>query len=427
MRRQLAVTIIGDVRRDRVAALRAELTTMAGDPAGNSLIPFGRFSTTHFARFILLPEALDLDEQPIPAKLVYLADIDEPRAQHFDDLLSFGGAGLDRLFGNCEGYSKRSTSSPRDELRLAWLQEHEVEPSAAYVNTVGRTLEQVQEERRLHEEIAGFVDESAGDWEGLEPTKIRGAIQDFVNTRPDFDWAREPLEEPGITDLARQLPGMLALPVGLLALAPFVVPALPLWATALFARELTDPVDHEKPDDRHIRELAKLEDRAAHNQFSAVGFAKPGFVRRTTINTALKLLDYGSKNIFNRGSLTGVRTIHFARWTYVDDRGRVLFASNYDGSLESYMDDFIDKVAWGLNAVFSNGVGYPRTFGLIFGGARREQEFKDFLRRRQVPPEVWYSAYPELTAANIANNAHVRAGLCSDLSEEETERWLARI
>jgi hypothetical protein len=35
----------------------------------------------------------------------------------------------------------------------------------------------------------------------------------------------------------------------------------------------------------------------------------------------------------------------------------MLFASNYDGSLESYMDDFINKVAWGLNLVFSNGVG----------------------------------------------------------------------
>ena len=34
---------------------------------------------------------------------------------------------------------------------------------------------------------------------------------------------------------------------------------------------------------------------------------------------------------------------------------RVAFLSTYDGSLESYMDDFIDKVAWGLNAIFSNG------------------------------------------------------------------------
>ena len=35
----------------------------------------------------------------------------------------------------------------------------------------------------------------------------------------------------------------------------------------------------------------------------------------------------------------------------------MLFMSNYDGSLESYMDDFINKVGWGLNLSFSHGVG----------------------------------------------------------------------
>jgi len=41
--------------------------------------------------------------------------------------------------------------------------------------------------------------------------------------------------------------------------------------------------------------------------------------------------------------------------------GGCSYASNYDGSLDSYMDDFINKVAYGLNLVFSNGIGYPRT------------------------------------------------------------------
>ena len=44
------------------------------------------------------------------------------------------------------------------------------------------------------------------------------------------------------------------------------------------------------------------------------------------------------------------------------------------------MDDFIDKVAWGLNLVFCNGVGYPRTSWLVRGGARDELAFKDYLR-----------------------------------------------
>ena len=75
------------------------------------------------------------------------------------------------------------------------------------------------------------------------------------------------------------------------------------------------------------------------------------------------------------------------------------------------MDDFIDKVAWGLNAAFSNGYGYPKTRWLFFDGARDELAFKQFLRSHQHPTEVWFSAYPNLTARNIENNAQIRAGL----------------
>jgi hypothetical protein len=112
---------------------------------------------------------------------------------------------------------------------------------------------------------------------------------------------------------------------------------------------------------------------------------------------------------------------------FLDDDRRLIFASNYDGSLESYMDDFIDKVHWGLNAAFSNGVGYPKTSFLLRGGAADEETFKNYLRCHQIPTQVWYSAYPDLSAANIANNAAIRAGLIGPMSREETEAWLRRI
>ena len=109
--------------------------------------------------------------------------------------------------------------------------------------------------------------------------------------------------------------------------------------------------------------------------------------------------------------MTRVQTIHFARWVFFDHRRRVLFFSNYDGSLESYMDDFINKVAWGLNLVFSNGVGYPSTRFLLKGGAEHEVKFKRYLRNRQQLTDVWYKAYPGLTTFDLAENARVRRGL----------------
>ncbi|MGH7154792.1 MAG: hypothetical protein ACREF3_12770, partial [Acetobacteraceae bacterium] len=93
-----------------------------------------------------------------------------------------------------------------------------------------------------------------------------------------------------------------------------------------------------------------------------------------------------------------------------------------------YMDDFINKVAYGLNLVFSNGVGWPRTEFLLCGGASIEQPFKNYLRRHQVPTDVWYKAYPGLTASDLATNTRIREGLDrAHMTEAEARRWLALI
>ena len=83
-------------------------------------------------------------------------------------------------------------------------------------------------------------------------------------------------------------------------------------------------------------------------------------------------IDFAARHVFNQGSLAGVKSIHFARWTVLDGWRRAIFTSNYDGSHSSYMDDFINIVAFGLNASFSNAIGYPKTRFLFFDGARRE-------------------------------------------------------
>ena len=208
-------------------------------------------------------------------------------------------------------------------------------------------------------------------------------------------------------------------PLGFIALPPYLV--------LLRAHEVRDKTVRQTVAPARLAALESREDFITQNQFTALGLRKPGPFRRFTLAFVLVVLNFGCRHIFNRGNLAGVRTIHFARWVVLDDYRRVLFASNYDGSLESYMDDFIDKVAFGLNAVFSNGVGYPRTNWLLFDGAKDEQAFKDLLRARQIVTQIWYSAYANLTAANVANNAAIRAGLTRDLSSAEAITWAARL
>jgi len=84
------------------------------------------------------------------------------------------------------------------------------------------------------------------------------------------------------------------------------------------------------------------------------------------------------------------------------------------------------KWAFGLNLVFSNGVGYPRTKFLIKEGCSDERNFKEYLRRHQLPTQVWYNAYPGLTAVDLERNARIRQGLESlSTSDQEAREWIA--
>jgi hypothetical protein len=79
-----------------------------------------------------------------------------------------------------------------------------------------------------------------------------------------------------------------------------------------------------------------------------------------------------------------------------------------------------------LNVVFSNGLGYPRTNWLVLDGAQDEQKFKNFLRRHQLPTQVWYNAHPGLTALDKRRNMLIREGLeASTMNDSEMQAWLA--
>jgi hypothetical protein len=174
----------------------------------------------------------------------------------------------------------------------------------------------------------------------------------------------------------------------------------------------------------HAAALGRIEDDDLMNQFTALGSVKPGRFRRWTVIALLHVIDYTARHVFVRGRLARVRTIHSARWVFLDGGRRVLFGSNYDGSLESYMDDFINKVAFGLNVVFSNGVGYPRTKWLVIEGARDEQKFKHYIRRHQLATEVWYNGHAGLTGHRLERNTRLRQGLeSSELSDTALAEW----
>jgi hypothetical protein len=430
MPHQVALTIRARIRPGQAGALKSLLTSMA-DPSAHRAIPFERLRTTHFARLFVLEE---VDGGPdgnagsvIPASLVYMSDIDAPVWRHLVALVRIGGARLDAVLAHCEGWPSRSTAT---WPRVAWLRAMRIKTDVVYVNTVGRSVAQVHDERRLHQAIEEFLDGKQAEWRDSDPVRIHAAVRQFVAGRPDLRWALKPARGPGLAFRVRSTLHKVAGPLLVLLFSPLLVALLPVWAVLLRRHERRDVPDEPiLPSRERLRELADLEDHVVQNPFTAVGTAKPGRFRFLTMLAVLRLVNYFTRHVFNHGSLARVRSIHFARWVAIDDRRRLIFASSYDGSLESYMDEFIDKVAWGLNAVFSNGVGYPRTRWLVLDGANDERAFKAFLRNRQLATQVWYSAYDDLSTINIENNAAIRAGLsgAEAPSRAEAQAWLARL
>lgn len=420
MTAQFAVTILAEVIAGQEPALQALLESAGQTAPENAVVAFARLPMVHFARFFVLPSTTDLTGRPLAPRLVFLADIDGSPDGFLRALVSVARDGLDQVYTHCVGYSGPSSL-------LTYLAAHAIDAAASYVNTRGRTVTQVRQEATLHATLADYLDRHAADLRRLDAGEVRTALQDLVTREPDLAWAREPVPPPPPREAVGEIVHFALTVFALLTLMPVILTGLPAWLFTLRQRETTDDAHDVWPHDDWIDVLASQEERGVHNPFTSAGYLKPGRFRRFTATVVLWATNFLARHIFNHANLIGVKTIHFARWIFIDDKRRVIFASNYDGSLENYMDDFIDKIAWGLNATFSNGVDYPRTNWLLLDGAHDEQVFKRFNLMHQIVTPFWYAAYQGMTALAIDNNAQIRAGLFGPMDTRSASAWLRRI
>lgn len=173
-----------------------------------------------------------------------------------------------------------------------------------------------------------------------------------------------------------------------------------------------------------LKLFAAQEDQIVQNHLASMVLVKPGMLRGFLITSALRLLHLVVP-IFNwNGYLGSMRTIHFAHWTLVGNSGRLLFLSNFDGSWQSYLDDFVDKAARGLTLAWGNCVGFPPTKDLVLEGAAHGTQFKAWARLSQTQNILWYSAYSDLTVNQIIRNASILDGLRkTSMQQKEAEQW----
>lgn len=425
--------IVAPIRQNSVGAIRELLASMNSGPGiadpENTLVPFGRFANLHFARFVVLDditigdpaEFYGVERPDPPIYLAFLGDFDGSYDSFINLLLEVAAPGLRQIFSLCEGFS------PDADLR-EWVVAHETRPAAYYCNWVGRTVRQTIEEERLRLALRSYLDASP-DIADSPAATLHQSLHRFV--QGELKAGRLTLTPPDPTPLDYSLRTILdwvvlfAVLLGAIVTLPITIIPLALLAWMLRSREKSDPEFAPLPDKQLATSLAIQEDYDVTNQFSAMGTLKPGWFRSLIARVALWVINLTARIIYTKGRLTRIHTIHFARWVYLDNRARVFFASNYDGSLESYNEDFINKVSIGLNLIFGNGIGYPRTAWLISKGAKDEQKFKYYLRRHELPTDVWYNAHVGLTAYDLQRNSVIRLAVEKpSLSETEARAYV---
>ena len=429
---QSNVFVAAPLKEEREAELRNLLASMNLVPGqvdpNNSLFPFAHFDRLHFARFLILQDgtlddiqdAYGLPRQNYPLTLAFIADVDGDADDFRKDLATRACGGLRRIFACCESFT------PDSDLER-WLKDHEQPPAASYVNWVGRSVQRIHEDDSLRIALETYLQTNETLFVGKSPQEIHKLLRDFARIENLAGRLKLTDDEPmPILWWFRKVIHFFVVPLVLLALSPLLLLYLPIFIYQLRSREKRDPEIAPRPNASHEAELAQLEDIYVTNQFSAMGSIKPGLFRRWTLIFLLWLVNYAARHFFVRGHLARVPTIHFARWVFLNDKRRMIFASNYDGSLDSYMDDFINKVGWGLNLAFSNGIGYPATNWLVLDGSKDEQKFKYFLRRHQMPTQVWYDAHTGLSAFDLKRNMLIRRGIdCSFMSYADLQEWIA--
>jgi hypothetical protein len=402
--RQQALTLVAPVRAGILAGLAERLDAAESD-VQDALVAV---SSLHFARFVLI----DGPNGP-GSSLAFESNHDGDLGPHLDSLTKALAPFEDLLFGSWEGYERGNLAG--------FVDEHAVSASTFYLGHPGLTVPQIINDRDLRQRLEELLDEEVDqrDLEGESAASVRtrllGRLRDgeLVTGPIDRGLPVQPWSTIAFWTLV------------LLVVLPLAVVFVPLALLVEWNERRTEPPPVLTPEgDTRLDPINRREDAITQNGLTHHVALRPGLYRRTVFKIVLWFLETTRQLISYEGQLNGISSIHFARWVLLDDDS-VLFFSNYDGSWEAYLGDFVDKAHFYLTAVWSNTKWFPRTNALVFEGASKETAFKQWTRTFQVENRIWYSAYKTLTVNQVLRNALIREGASGDMTEKEARDWLA--
>ncbi|MFF7675036.1 hypothetical protein [Actinacidiphila glaucinigra] len=133
------------------------------------------------------------------------------------------------------------------------------------------------------------------------------------------------------------------------------------------------------------------------NEFTVFTEIKPGHA--DAMREDLAMLADATNDERVHAALRQIGTLHDARHVIFDNDTRHMFASVFDGSWDTYIDDFAQtEVGDRFDKVFSHTEGFPGV---------KDPGVKDWFVAHQAPAGVFVSSYPDLTVQQVWKDQRV--------------------
>lgn len=379
------ITVMASLKNGQEDTCRAVLSGLNTETGIK--IDFARNNLTHFARFLILP---DCDGGKGHKRLLFAAVFDGDRDTFLRDLRD-NTSDLDALWSFCDDYHGKN-----DFIRF--MTKHDT-PTSLYLKAFRYdTVGDIQKFLALRAELARKFD--------VPPAQQAEVLKQY---RP---FAPLGILKRGfrlITTFITYLLITISLIPQMIALLRFglvLIPAIRLMLSRVsLDRQYSDaPVDKSGPcypfapgDEvtpmKEIDSLPAFQRRQmVQNQVTLVTINGPATARRQEAVVA-SLGVFIKIPFLTRNRI--IPTIHYARWLMIDDTHRMLFLSDYDGSVLNYVSDFVDILPSGLDTLWNGTAGWRPAVTLD------PEALNEGILCHNIPALFHYSAYPDTTVVGI--------------------------
>ena len=329
---------------------------------------------------------------------------------YLNELLRIGPES-DRIWEKCEGYTGRASFAD-------FINTNSCKAQAVFIAVRNETVENVRNRIVVRQKIQDLLDLN-GVVEYLDRSELKPLLNRLytLSSPPSFwralgliglkFWGFVEAVLSGILDLLRRIGLELVMLLARILGAPE-------------QKRQTGEYIGVEVDQERTRLLTLPEVINGQNHLHLLSTVRGGALRLLRLRIVLFLADLTFRFLFPPGFLADIRTIHFAHWAIVDNGKRLLFVTHYDGSFDNYLGDFADRAGPGLNSIWNNVKGYP-----IAGGVDLVA-FKQFFRNdQQLPSQVFYRAYPDVSVQNRLRDRDITRQLANQLNLQSVEDWLS--